>query len=112
MFALAAAAVLGPEAVADTSQSLGGEDFAWFLSAVPGALARLGTRTPGTPVVRDLHQPTFDVDEQAIAVGVRVMAATALTALWGGDGCPDAPQEPQSQSRSQPQAVESLTVRS
>lgn len=105
MFALAAAAVLGPEAVADTSQSLGGEDFAWFLSAVPGALARLGTRTPGTPVVRDLHQPTFDVDEQAIAVGVRVMAATALTALWG-DGCSEAPPVPQ------PQAVESLTVRS
>ena len=30
----------------------------------------------------DLHQATFDVDERAIGVGVRVLAATALTALW------------------------------
>jgi len=82
MFAVAAAAVLGQDSVASTPQSLGAEDFAWYLSSVPGALARLGTRTPGATLVRDLHQPTFDVDERAIAVGVRVMAATALTALW------------------------------
>jgi amidohydrolase len=85
MFATAAAGVLGPDAVVSTPQSLGGEDFAWYLLAVPGALARLGTRTPGTPVSFDLHQPVFDVDERAIGVGVRVMAATALTALWGDE---------------------------
>jgi amidohydrolase len=85
MFAGAAASVLGPDAVVGTPQSLGGEDFAWYLLSVPGALARLGTRTPGTPAVYDLHQPVFDVDEHAIGVGVRVMAATALTALWGDE---------------------------
>jgi metal-dependent amidase/aminoacylase/carboxypeptidase family protein len=82
MFATAASGVLGADAVVPTPQSLGAEDFAWYLTSVPGALARLGTRTPGAPVVRDLHQPTFDVDERAIGTGVRVMAATALTALW------------------------------
>jgi amidohydrolase len=82
MLSAAAAAVLGPEAVTHTPQSLGGEDFAWYLSSVPGALARLGTRTPGTAESCDLHQPAFDVDERAIGVGVRVLAATALTALW------------------------------
>jgi amidohydrolase len=81
MFAAAAAGVLGQHAVVTTPQSLGGEDFAWYLSAVPGALARIGTRTPGARLIHDLHQPTFDVDERAIAVGVRVMAATALAAL-------------------------------
>ena len=30
----------------DTEQSLGGEDFAWYLDHVPGALARLGVRSP------------------------------------------------------------------
>jgi amidohydrolase len=65
-----------------TPQSLGGEDFAWYLESIPGSLARLGTRVPGTAVSHDIHQPTFDVDERAIAVGVRVMAATAITALW------------------------------
>jgi amidohydrolase len=84
MFTAAGAAVLGREGVVHTPQSLGGEDFAWYLESVPGALARLGTRVPGSVSSFDLHQPTFDVDERAIGVGVRVMAATALTALWDG----------------------------
>ena len=49
MFATAAAGVLGADAVVPTPQSLGAEDFAWYLTSVPGALARLGTRTPGAP---------------------------------------------------------------
>jgi amidohydrolase len=75
MLASAAAAVLGPAAVRETAQSLGGEDFAWYLHQVPGAMARLGTRTPGALITGDLHQPTFDVDERAIGVGVRVLSA-------------------------------------
>jgi amidohydrolase len=82
MISAGVAGVLGPDAVMHTPQSLGGEDFAYYLSTVPGALARLGTRTPGAAASYDLHQPAFDVDERAIGVGVRVLAATALTALW------------------------------
>jgi amidohydrolase len=82
MFTAAAEQMLGPEAVVSTPQSLGGEDFAWYLESVPGAYARLGTRTPGSTQELDIHRPTFDVDERAISVGVRVMAATALNALW------------------------------
>jgi amidohydrolase len=82
MFSAAGEAVLGASGVVHTPQSLGGEDFAWYLESVPGALARLGTRVPGSDDSFDLHQPTFDIDERAIGVGVRVMAATALTALW------------------------------
>jgi amidohydrolase len=77
----AAAQLLGPDCVVPAPQSLGGEDFAWLLESVPGSLARLGTRTPGSSEDFDLHQATFDVDERAIAVGVRLMAATALSAL-------------------------------
>ncbi|MCY9785806.1 amidohydrolase [Nocardiopsis sp. EMB25] len=74
---------LGPEAVASTPQSLGGEDFAWYLEHVPGALARLGTHSPDWdgPML-DLHRGTFDVDEHAIDVGTRFMVTTAMTALW------------------------------
>jgi amidohydrolase len=82
MIAAAALDVLGAGSVVQSPQSLGGEDFAWYLESVPGALARLGTRVPGSVVSHDLHQPTFDVDERAISVGVRVMAATAINALW------------------------------
>jgi amidohydrolase len=69
---------IAPDAACGTEQSLGGEDFAWFLEKVPGALARLGVRSPGATQV-DLHQPTFDVDERCIAVGVRLLAGVALS---------------------------------
>jgi amidohydrolase len=84
MFDAAAERVLGPDAITEAPQSLGGEDFAWYLESIPGALARLGTRTPGSAADFDIHQAVFDVDERAIGYGVRLLAATALTALHDG----------------------------
>lgn len=80
----AASQVLGEDAAVPTPQSLGGEDFGWYLESIPGALARLGVRTPGSEEEYDLHRGDFDVDESCIGVGVRLMAATAITALWEG----------------------------
>jgi amidohydrolase len=68
----------GADSVEDTPQSLGGEDFSWYLEHVPGAMARLGVRRPGDLTVRDLHQGDFDADEQAITVGVEMFTAAAL----------------------------------
>ncbi|MET7768526.1 M20 family metallopeptidase [Nocardia sp. NPDC005366] len=70
---------LGPEALADTPQSGGGEDFSWYLEEVPGAMARLGVWS-GEGEQLDLHQPTFDLDERALAVGVRVLSNIILQA--------------------------------
>jgi amidohydrolase len=64
--------------VCESAQSLGGEDFAWYLDRVPGALARLGVRSPGSTTSMDLHQSGFDVDERCIAVGVQLLAGLAL----------------------------------
>jgi amidohydrolase len=69
---------LGAAAVATTDQSLGGEDFAWYLEHVPGAMVRLGVRTPGVDVAPDLHTPNFSPDETALAIGTTVLVATAL----------------------------------
>jgi amidohydrolase len=80
LIAVAAADVLGQDAVTDTPQSLGGEDFAWYLDMVPGAMARIGTRAPDARAAGDLHQPVFDIDERAIGAGVRVLASTAVLA--------------------------------
>ncbi|MFI1827165.1 amidohydrolase [Streptomyces sp. NPDC020412] len=71
----------GVESIEDTEQSLGGEDFSWYLEHVPGALARLGVRRPGDTVRRDLHRGDFDVDEESIRVGVELFTAVAL--LYG-----------------------------
>jgi amidohydrolase len=75
----AAVATLGPDAARSTLQSLGGEDFAWYAQEVPGALARLGTRTPDGKTY-DLHQGDLVVDERAVVAGAQLLAATALTA--------------------------------
>ncbi|WP_138732350.1 amidohydrolase [Modestobacter excelsi] len=75
----AALETVGSEGLAQSPQSMGGEDFGWFAEVLPIALARLGTHGRGEPL--DLHRGTFDVDERAIGVGVRLMARTALHAL-------------------------------
>lgn len=75
----AARDVLGRDAVVLTEQSLGGEDFGWYLQKVPGAMARLGTRTPGGRTY-DIHQGDLRVDERAIEAGSLVLARAALLA--------------------------------
>ena len=82
LLTVAVTTALGPAAAAPTLQSLGGEDFAWYLDVVPGAMARLGVRVPGGPTY-DLHQGSFDVDERAIGIGVQVLVTAALAALRG-----------------------------
>ncbi|WP_028050958.1 amidohydrolase [Cellulomonas sp. URHD0024] len=75
----AARVVLGAGSVLLTEQSLGGEDFAWYLTKVPGAMARLGTRTPGGHTY-DIHQGDLRVDERAVEVGALFLARAALLA--------------------------------
>jgi len=71
----AATAAFGHESIETAQQSWGGDDFAWFTREVPGTYIRLGVRSPGGPTL-DLHAGHFDVDERAIAIGVRLLTAT------------------------------------
>jgi amidohydrolase len=71
---------LGAGGHVPTQQSLGGEDFGWYLDRVPGAMGRLGTRTPGGPTF-DLHQGNLRVDDGAVAIGAKVLAQVAVAAL-------------------------------
>ncbi|TDZ83141.1 putative hydrolase YxeP [Mycobacteroides salmoniphilum] len=63
---------IGLDALAETTQSGGGEDFSWYLEEVPGAMARLGVWSGSGPQL-DIHQPNFDIDERALGVGVRTL---------------------------------------
>lgn len=73
----AAAAALGRASIDSARQSLGGEDFAWYLEKVPGALARLGTRVPGGRTY-DLHMGDLEIDERAIGIGAMLLAGVCL----------------------------------
>ena len=83
ILARAVESVVGREGHVYTTQSLGGEDFAWYLESVPGAMGRLGTRTPGGPTY-DLHQGNLRVDEGAVVIGAKVLAAVAIETLVTG----------------------------
>ena len=72
--------VLGDRGQVAAPQSLGGEDFGWYLDRVPGAMMRLGTRTPGGATY-DLHQGNLRIDERAIGIGAKLLAQTATRAL-------------------------------
>jgi amidohydrolase len=82
LVATAAAGAFGIDAIVPTEQSAGGDDFAWYAERVPSSYVRLGVHDPASDAPRrDLHASTFDIDERAIAVGVRLLVHTTLTAL-------------------------------
>jgi len=68
--------VLGIDGIRSTPQSMGSEDFSWFLEDVPGALVRLGVGQNDHPV--DVHSPTFNLDEAAIEHGIAVGTLSLL----------------------------------
>jgi amidohydrolase len=77
---LAATEVLGPDGIQTIPRpSMGSEDFASYLDHVPGAMIRLGcgsARCGRSP----LHTPMFDVDEEALSYGARILARSAVLA--------------------------------
>lgn len=83
LIAATADELLGLHHRTEVEQSLGGEDFGWYLEDVPGAMFRLGTRTPGGAHY-DLHQGDFLVDEEAVGYGAQMLAGVAVQALAAG----------------------------
>ncbi len=78
----AAQEVLDDGAVRPTGQSVGGDDFSWYLEHAPGCYVRLGVGDPSTAdPPMDLHASCFDVDERCIPVGVRLLVASTLAVL-------------------------------
>jgi amidohydrolase len=68
-------AYLGAENVVELPARMGGEDFAFYSQEIPACFYRLGVQNPnGT----GLHTPTFDIDEEALEVGMGLMAWLAM----------------------------------
>ncbi|HLH71580.1 MAG TPA: M20 family metallopeptidase [Candidatus Dormibacteraeota bacterium] len=83
LLAGAACAVLGPEAVLEAEPEMAAEDFSFVLQRVPGAMLRLGVRSPEWPEPRPVHTARFELDESALPIGVAVLAEVALEFLSG-----------------------------
>lgn len=75
---IAARDLLGAENVYNIERpSMGGEDFANYLPKVPGAMFRLGTASESINPC-SLHSPDFDIDEDALKIGAKILARTVV----------------------------------
>jgi amidohydrolase len=63
---------------------MGGEDFAYFARKVPGTFMLLGVGNPRKGKTALLHHPRFDIDEDALKIGVRTIAYSAYRYLADG----------------------------
>jgi amidohydrolase len=69
---------LGPENILrNEPPSMGAEDFADYLSVVPGCMIGLGAKSADHKIT-PLHTATFDIDETALLIGARLFAAILL----------------------------------
>ncbi|WP_420388225.1 M20 metallopeptidase family protein [Roseivirga sp.] len=72
---------LGKENVEDLDLWLGAEDFAYYSHVVPSCFYRLGTGNEAKGTTNGVHTPNFNIDEDAIEVGIGLMAWIALQQL-------------------------------
>ncbi|MEE8574754.1 MAG: amidohydrolase [Thermodesulfobacteriota bacterium] len=78
----AALDLLGEECVHEMNKPMmGAEDFAYFAQKVPGVLFRLGTCNPEKGITEKLHSSSFDVDEDVLAIGTKLMSWMAVKYL-------------------------------
>ena len=78
MIETAARNVLGNEYVHNIERpSMGGEDFANYLTYIPGAMFRLGTASEKVGPT-SLHSPDFDIDEAALKIGAKILARAVV----------------------------------
>jgi amidohydrolase len=78
LFANVAGELLGPENVlSHEAPSMGAEDFADYLSMVPGCMVGLGVKEAGRTIT-PLHTATFDIDEAALLIGARLLTSVLL----------------------------------
>ena len=79
VFATATRTAIGDEAVLNAPQSMGGRTSPGTWRRSPAPWPASASASPGTDL--DIHAASFDVDERAIAVGVRILVETATQAL-------------------------------
>lgn len=66
--------LIGSENVGVAEISLGAEDFGYYTQEIPGCFYRLGTGNIKKGITSGVHTPTFDIDEEAIKMGISMMA--------------------------------------
>jgi amidohydrolase len=76
--AIKAKELIGNDKVHDLPIRLTSEDFAFYSQLVPACFFRLGVRNEEKGIVYGVHHPRFDIDSEALILGVRMMVAACL----------------------------------
>ena len=69
---------MGEDNVKDIPQLMTAEDFAWYSHKTKACMYRIGTSNAEKGIVSKQHTPTFDVDEDALEIGMGLMAWLAM----------------------------------
>jgi len=74
--------IIGPENCIDLLDPvMGAEDFSEYLNRIPGAFFRLGTCSKAKGTCISQHNSRFNVDDDALKYGMKILSATALEFL-------------------------------
>jgi amidohydrolase len=76
-----AAELVGAARVRSDYRTMGAEDCAFFLRAAPGAYVFVGAGNRDKGITEPHHSPRFQIDEDALPLGVALMTAGALRIL-------------------------------
>jgi len=73
---------MGKEKVEETEVRMGAEDFGYYSQKIPGCFFRLGTANKAKGLTSGVHTPTFNIDEDAIEIGMGMMAVFGSSARF------------------------------
>jgi len=62
--------------------SMGGEDFSYYCEEVPSCFFLLGLLPQGQASMPDLHQATFNFNDDAMALGIEMFCRLATRSAW------------------------------
>jgi hippurate hydrolase len=73
---------MGTACVEETEKRMGAEDFGYYSQQIPGCFFRLGTANKQKGITSGVHTPKFNIDEEAIEIGIGIMATLGATASF------------------------------
>ena len=65
---------LGEKNIEETELRMGAEDFGYYTQQIPGCFFRLGVRNEANGIIHNVHTPRFNIDENAIEIGIGMMS--------------------------------------
>ena len=65
---------VGADKVEETELRMGAEDFGYYAQQIPACFYRIGVMNKEKGITSGVHTPTFNIDENAIEIGIGMMA--------------------------------------